>query len=101
MVQKSDSSKQIVYILKSTYYPDLRQKILSLLSLPNDLEQIVEYDNKWIAEEIKENPKKFEGMDACTIFLDYGSDSLEFWPLRLVKFPKYYLRLMGLHINSY
>jgi len=89
MTGKSDSSDpRVVYLLKSTFYPDLRQKILSLLSLPNGLEQFVEYDSKWIDEEIKQNPKKFEGVDACAIFLDYSSDLLNFWPLRLCKISR-------------
>jgi hypothetical protein len=85
MQKDSASDPSVVYLLKSTYYPDLRQKILNVLSLPNDLEQIVEYDSDYIAEEIRRNPKNFEGMDACVIFVDYGSDSLDFWPLRLCK----------------
>lgn len=89
MTGKSDhSDPQVVYLLKSTYYSDFRQKILSFLSFPNGLEQFVEYDSKYIDEEIKKNPKKFEGMDACAIFLDYGSDLLDFWPLRLCKISR-------------
>jgi hypothetical protein len=83
MTQGADPS--VVYILKSTYYPDLRQKILSLLSLPSDVEQIVEYDSKWLSEELREKPENFEGADACVIFLDYSSELLDFWPLRLCK----------------
>jgi hypothetical protein len=89
MTGKSDTSNsQVVYLLKSTFYPDFRQKVLSLLSLPNNLEQIIEYDSKWIDEEIKERPEKFEGMDACAIFCDYSSDLLNFWPLRLCKISR-------------
>jgi len=83
MTQNTDPS--VVYLLKSTYYPDFRQKILNLLSLPSDLQQIVEYDSKWVSEQLREKPQNFEGADACVIFVDYSSELLDFWPLRLCK----------------
>jgi hypothetical protein len=83
MTQNTDPS--VVYLLKSTYYPDFRQKILNLLSLPSDLQQIVEYDSKWVSEELREKPESFEGADACVMFVDYSPELLDFWPLRLCK----------------
>jgi hypothetical protein len=82
------SPSQIVYLLKSTFYSDYRQKILTFLSLPIDTEFIVEYDKEYVAEEIRRAPSKFEGMEACSVFVDYSLPSLGFWPIRRCKVVK-------------
>jgi len=84
LTQKIRNS-EVVYILKSTWYPDFRQKILTLLSLPKDLDFTIEYDEKYLSKEIKANLGKFEGKTACVIFLDYSSKIPKFYPIRICK----------------
>ena len=79
---EENAESEIIYIFKSTWYPELRQKILSLLSLPNDLKLIVEFDEKWLSTNIKSNLRKCEGKSALVIFLDFASAKLDFYPLR-------------------
>jgi hypothetical protein len=74
-------------MLKSTYYPDLRRRILTALSLPKDSFYEVEYDSKWIDDELKNQLKNdtsvLKNKDAYVIFWDYGTP--QFYPLRLCK----------------
>ena len=71
---KSLSVRQSVWILKSTFYPDFRRRILTLLSLPKDSLFEVEFDSKWIDDELKNQLKSdasaLNGKDAYFVFLD-------------------------------
>jgi hypothetical protein len=80
---ESAPSQNAVWMLKSTYYPDLRRRILTVLSLPNDSFYEVEYDSHWIDDELKNDMGVLKGKDAYVIFWDYGTP--QFYPLRLCK----------------
>lgn len=84
---ETESVRKPIWLLKSTYYPDLRRRILTLLSLPKDSLFEVEYDSKWIDDEIKHqlksNTSALKDKDAYVIFWDYGT--LQFYPIRLCK----------------
>ncbi len=79
------STPEIIFFFKSTYYPDFRQKILSILSLPNGLIQFVEYDEKWLSDDIKLNLNKAKNISGLVIFLDYSKQNAEFYPIRRCK----------------
>ena len=81
----NDENGQVIYILKSSFYPDFRQKSLSILSLPNNLSFTIEYDQKWLSADIKTNLKQFKGKTVCLIFIDYSSSKPKFYPLRKCK----------------
>jgi len=78
-----------VWIFKSTYYPDFRRRILTILSLPKNSLFEVEYDSKWIDEQLesqlKSDPNALNGKDAYFVFLDYASNPLQFYPIRICK----------------
>lgn len=78
-----DSS--IVYMCKSAYYPEYRRRILSLLSLPNGAKFETDYDEKWVVEEIKNDPDRFKGKDCYTLFMDLSLPDPNFYPLRKCK----------------
>lgn len=82
---RRETDSEIIYIFKSTWYPDFRQKILSLLSLPKDLTFVIEFDEKWLSSKIKSNLGNLEGKTAFVIFLDFASQRLRFHPLRICK----------------
>jgi uncharacterized Fe-S cluster-containing radical SAM superfamily protein len=81
-VTSKASKEEIVYLFKSTWYPDFRQKILSLLSLPKGLKLIVEFDSKWLSAEIRNNVSKYKEKPALVIFLDVALPAASFYPLR-------------------
>jgi len=45
----------------------------------------IEYDQNWLATDIKTNINKLKGKTACLIFLDYSSKIPKFYPLRICK----------------
>lgn len=77
------ASSEVVFVLKSTWYPDFRQKILTLLSLPNGMDMTIEYDDMYFAEAIKTNLQRYKGKTSCVIFVDYASNVPKFYPIRI------------------
>jgi len=84
-VPENSSDRESLWLLKSTYYADFRRRILTLLSLPRDSLYEVEYDSRWIDDELKSRTSALRGKDTCFIFLDYASSPLQFYPIRSCK----------------
>ena len=84
---ESKSARNAVLMLKSTYYPELRRRILTLLSLPKDAIYEVEYESKWIDDELNKQLENdasvLNNKDAYVAFWDYGRP--QFYPIRLCK----------------
>lgn len=79
----SPPGRESVWILKSTYRSDFRQRILTVLSLPTDAYVDVEYDAKWIDDDFKENLDAMKSKSAYFVFYDITTNPPEFYPLRL------------------
>jgi hypothetical protein len=80
-----------VTTLEAQFFPIVAKKEqefeLTLLSLPKDTFYEVEYDSKWIDDELKNQLKNdsnaLKDRDAYVIFWDYGKS--QFYPIRLCK----------------
>ena len=88
MVERSPDSAPLL-LFKSTYYPDFRRRILTILSLPKNATYAIDFDRKWIhgkVSECVENGDRLKGKEAYLIFLDYSNKPpKKFYPIRLCK----------------
>lgn len=81
-------SKRTIWLFKSAYYPELRRRILSILSLPKGCPYQTDYDSKWVDDAVKSHLRGGGMLDGATVyfaFIDYASTPPKFYPIRSCK----------------
>lgn len=85
-------SHDLVYIFKSSYRDDYHRELLDILALPKGHTYKLEYDVKWIQDDLwqhmKMRPNEYLDRSAVLIYADERSRYERFIPLRKMKVKK-------------